>query len=169
MQYFFQSLLLLTQQSPPSKLHSGVLNSSSQYLSWYQDGFSAIASQMAGAAVGGAAAVVGAAVVGAAVVATDPPQAVGAARSDSISIFPICYFYPIRTCHTPVVASNLVVSCQVVSFAACRPFSRSIAIAHQTLPITGTTLPSILVIKIMKHSHVVSHLMSNNLSNVTLI
>ena len=73
-------------------------------MSWYQDGFSAIASQMAGAAVGGAAAVVGAAVVGAAVVgaavvgaavvATDPPQAVGAARSDSISTFciPIYYF-----------------------------------------------------------------------------
>ena len=92
MQYFFQFRLFLTQQSPPSKLHSGVLNSSSQYLSWYQDGFSAIASQMAGAAVGGAAAVVGAAVVGAAVVgaavvATDPPQAVGAARSIQLKLF----------------------------------------------------------------------------------
>ena len=102
MQYFFQFLILLTQQSPPSKLHSGVLNSSSQYLSWYQDGVLAIASQIAGDGVGGAvvvgAAVVGAAVVGAAVVgavvvgavvvgaavvgATDPPQAVGAAIID---------------------------------------------------------------------------------------
>ena len=70
-----------------------MLNSSSQYLSWYQVGLVAIAAQLLGVAVVGAAvvgaAVVGAAVVGAAVVGAavvggagvDPPQAVGAATT----------------------------------------------------------------------------------------
>ena len=71
------------------------MNTSSQYLSWYQVGLVAIAAQLLGAAVVGAAvvgaAVVGAAVVGAAVVGAavvggegvDAPHAVGAATSYS--------------------------------------------------------------------------------------
>ena len=56
------------------------MNTSSQYLSWYQVGLVAIAAQLLGAAVVGAA-VVGAAVVGGEGV--DPPHAVGAATSYS--------------------------------------------------------------------------------------
>ena len=65
-----------------------MLNSSSQYLSWYQVGLVAIAAQLLGVAVVGAA-VVGAAVVGAAVVGgagVDPPQAVGAATTSYSSL-----------------------------------------------------------------------------------
>jgi len=60
-----------------------VLNSSSQYLSWYQVGLVAIAAQLLGAAVVGAA-VVGAPVVGGAGV--DPPHAVGAATTSYSSL-----------------------------------------------------------------------------------
>ena len=89
------------------------MNSSSQYLSWYQEGLVAIAAQLVGAAVVGAAvvgaavvgaavvgaevvgaAVVGAAVVGAAVVEeVEPPQADGAARNHYqkfLRVFPDC-------------------------------------------------------------------------------
>ena len=65
-----------------------MLNSSSQYLSWYQVGLVAIAAQLLGAAVVGAA-VVGAAVVGAPVVGgagVDPPHAVGAATTSYSSL-----------------------------------------------------------------------------------
>ena len=60
-----------------------MLNSSSQYLSWYQVGLVAIAAQLLGAAVVGAA-VVGAPVVGGAGV--DPPHAVGAATTSYSSL-----------------------------------------------------------------------------------
>ena len=49
-------------------------------------GTAVVGAAVVGAAVVGAA-VVGAAVVGAAVVATDPPQAVGAARSIQLKLF----------------------------------------------------------------------------------
>ena len=60
-----------------------MLNSSSQYLSWYQVGLVAIAAQLLGAA-GVGAAVVGAPVVGGAGV--DPPHAVGAATTSYSSL-----------------------------------------------------------------------------------
>ena len=59
-----------------------MLNSSSQYLSWYQVGLVAIAAQLLGAAVVGAA-VVGPVVGGAGV---DPPHAVGAATTSYSSL-----------------------------------------------------------------------------------
>ena len=60
-----------------------MLNSSSQYLSWYQVGLVAFAAQLLGVAVVGAA-VVGAPVVGGAGV--DPPHAVGAATTSYSSL-----------------------------------------------------------------------------------
>jgi len=70
-----------------------------------------------------------------------------------------------RCCwHTPIIASNLVVSCQVISCAAGRPSLRNTSIAHQTLTIAGTIVSTMNIGEIMRHAHIVTHLMSNNLS-----
>ena len=110
---------------------------------------------------------VGAAVVGAAVVGGEgePPQADGAATSHYKKFKSISGLsnFSFSTCHAPIVASYLVVSCQVVFLATTGPFLWKSSITHQTLTVAGTILSAMLVIKIMIHAHVVPHFMGNNL------
>ena len=93
-----------------------------------------------------------------------PPQALGAARWNDYHFGNKSEKDFLYTCHTPVVSSNLIVPSQIISFAARRPLLWNSAITHQTLAIASTTISTMFIIKIMKHSHVVAHFMSNNLS-----